>query len=68
MCLHTERSPEPIRGNHNEKFAIVFLIQGQKYYGVSIDSAAMLCDNLCYNCYEHNSEFAGSGQCPPPLI
>ena len=34
-------------------FAIVFLIQSQKYYGVYIDNATM----LCYNCYKHKSEF-----------
>ena len=28
-------------------------MQGQKYYGVSIDSTEM----MCYNCYKHKSEF-----------
>ena len=45
-------------------FAIVFLMQVQKYDGVFTDTAAMVCNN----CYEHKSEFAGSGHCPPPLI
>ena len=42
-------------------------MQGQKYYGFSVDSATM----LCYNCYYHKSEFAAyvidwkcRGRCP----
>ena len=30
-----------------DDYAIVFLIFGQKYYGVSIDDSAMLCYYCC---------------------
>ena len=37
------------KDTHIEVLAIVFLIYSQKYYGVFIDNAAM----LCYNSYEY---------------
>ena len=48
-----KNSPRTKGGADIEVIAIVFLMYGQKYYGVSIDSA----ENLSYNCYEDKSEF-----------